>query len=158
MAYVEGEVIARVSNVFGDLIAEYRSAVTGIVVGRSTNPICQTGARVAHIGVPATRAQLKRWGVSAVALERGAFVISVDLGLRFAEELGRVWRRSVQTRPKRHSCAVGRGGAPLSGDDELDAREHAALNAAISRSLDQAARGEVNPAEKILARLRERRR
>jgi predicted deacylase len=63
----EGEVIARVSNVFGDLVAEYRSPFTGIVVGRSTNPICQTGSRVAHIGVPATRSQLKRWGVSAVA-------------------------------------------------------------------------------------------
>lgn len=42
--------------------------------------------------------------------------------------------------------------------DELDERERSALDAAISISLDQAARGEVNPAEKILARLRERRR
>lgn len=42
--------------------------------------------------------------------------------------------------------------------DDLDQHELDALNAAISRSLDQAARGEVNPAEKILARLRERRR
>jgi hypothetical protein len=42
--------------------------------------------------------------------------------------------------------------------DDLDEHELAALNAAISRSIDQAARGEVNPAEKILARLRERRR
>ncbi|MFO7562995.1 MAG: hypothetical protein R6X02_10165 [Enhygromyxa sp.] len=42
--------------------------------------------------------------------------------------------------------------------DELDEREREALDAAISISLDQAARGEVNPAEKILARLRERRR
>jgi predicted deacylase len=63
----EGELIARVSNVFGDLVAEYRSPVNGVIIGRSTNPICQTGARVAHVGVPATRAQLKRWGVSAVA-------------------------------------------------------------------------------------------
>jgi predicted deacylase len=63
----EGELIARVTNVFGDEVAEYRSPVGGIIVGRSTNPICQTGARVAHIGVPATRAQLKRWGVSAIA-------------------------------------------------------------------------------------------
>jgi hypothetical protein len=42
--------------------------------------------------------------------------------------------------------------------DDLDDREREALDAAISISLDQAARGEVNPAEKILARLRERRR
>ncbi|HVI02854.1 MAG TPA: hypothetical protein VM869_29345 [Enhygromyxa sp.] len=42
--------------------------------------------------------------------------------------------------------------------DELDERERQALDAAISVSLDQAARGEVNDARKILARLRERRR
>ncbi|PRQ02749.1 hypothetical protein ENSA5_21010 [Enhygromyxa salina] len=42
--------------------------------------------------------------------------------------------------------------------DELDERERQALNAAIDTSLEQEARGEVNPAEKILARLRERRR
>jgi hypothetical protein len=42
--------------------------------------------------------------------------------------------------------------------DELDERQRQALDAAISVSLDQAARGEVSPAEKVLARLRERRR
>lgn len=63
----EGELLAQVSNVFGDVIGEYRSPSDGVVVGRSTNPICQTGARIVHIGVPATRAQLKRWGVAAVA-------------------------------------------------------------------------------------------
>ncbi|NVB41673.1 succinylglutamate desuccinylase/aspartoacylase family protein [Pseudenhygromyxa sp. WMMC2535] len=61
----EGEVIASVTNVFGDVIAEYRSPISGVIVGRSTNPICQTGARVAHIANPASRAQLKRWGVAA---------------------------------------------------------------------------------------------
>lgn len=60
----EGETLARVSNVFGDVIAEYVSPMDGIVVGRSVNPICQTGARVVHIGRPATRGQLARWGVS----------------------------------------------------------------------------------------------
>jgi hypothetical protein len=43
-------------------------------------------------------------------------------------------------------------------DDELDERERQALAAAISISLDQEARGEMNAAEKILARLRERHR
>lgn len=42
--------------------------------------------------------------------------------------------------------------------DELDECERAALNAAISISLEQEARGEVKPAEQVLARLRERRR
>jgi hypothetical protein len=42
--------------------------------------------------------------------------------------------------------------------DELDERQRQALDAAISTSLDQATRGEVSPAENVLARLRERRR
>lgn len=63
----EGELVARISNVFGDLVAEYRSPAAGIIVGRSTNPICQTGARIAHVGALASRAQLKRWGVSSIA-------------------------------------------------------------------------------------------
>jgi hypothetical protein len=42
--------------------------------------------------------------------------------------------------------------------DELDEHERAALDAAISISLEQEARGEVKPAEQVLARLRERRR
>lgn len=42
--------------------------------------------------------------------------------------------------------------------DDLDERERQALDAAISISLDQAARGEVNPAEKILDRIGARRR
>jgi hypothetical protein len=42
--------------------------------------------------------------------------------------------------------------------DDLDERELAALNAAISISLEQEARGEVKPMEQVIARLRERRR
>lgn len=60
----EGETLARVSNVFGDVIAEYVSPIDGVVVGRSVNPIYQTGARVVHIGRPATHAQFERWGGS----------------------------------------------------------------------------------------------
>jgi hypothetical protein len=40
--------------------------------------------------------------------------------------------------------------------DELDARERKALNAAISRSLEQADRGQTAPANEILRRLRKR--
>lgn len=40
--------------------------------------------------------------------------------------------------------------------DELDDPERAALDAAISRSLDQEARGETKPVEQVLAQLRER--
>lgn len=48
----KGDRIARVSNVFGDILAEYVAPADGIVVGRATNPVCQTGARMLHLGVP----------------------------------------------------------------------------------------------------------
>lgn len=48
---VKGEPIARVRNIFGDVLAEYTAPNDGIVVGRATNPVCQTGARVLHLGV-----------------------------------------------------------------------------------------------------------
>ena len=46
----EGEVVARLTNVFGDLTREYRAATDGIVIGKSTNPVAQTGARILHLG------------------------------------------------------------------------------------------------------------
>jgi hypothetical protein len=41
--------------------------------------------------------------------------------------------------------------------DQLDSQERAALDAAISRSLDQSASGQTAPADEILAKLRARR-
>jgi predicted deacylase len=49
----KGDRIAIVRNIFGDLIQEYVASDDGIVIGRSTNPINQTGARILHLGVPA---------------------------------------------------------------------------------------------------------
>jgi hypothetical protein len=49
-----GQVVARVSNVFGEKIAEYVSEGDGIVIGRSSNPVCQTGSRILHIGTIST--------------------------------------------------------------------------------------------------------
>ena len=46
----EGEVIARLTNVFGDLIREYRAPHRGVVIGKSTNPVGQAGARILHLG------------------------------------------------------------------------------------------------------------
>jgi hypothetical protein len=46
-----GQEIARVHNVFGDLVATYCAPVAGVVVGRATNPICRTGSRILHLGV-----------------------------------------------------------------------------------------------------------
>ena len=47
----EGEVIARLSNIFGDVVREYRAPFTGVVIGKSVNPVGQTGARILHLGV-----------------------------------------------------------------------------------------------------------
>lgn len=46
-----GQRIARVRNVFGDLMAEYEAPDDAVVVGKAINPICQTGARVVHLGI-----------------------------------------------------------------------------------------------------------
>ena len=46
----EGEVIARMRNIFGDVIREYKAPYYGIIIGRSVNPIAQTGARIIHLG------------------------------------------------------------------------------------------------------------
>ncbi|MGH7820153.1 MAG: hypothetical protein ACREQ9_10290 [Candidatus Binatia bacterium] len=45
----------------------------------------------------------------------------------------------------------------LTTSDELDQREREALNAAISRSLEQSAAGRAAPVEEILAKLQARR-
>jgi len=50
--YVEqGERIALVRNVFGDIVREYFAPETGIVVGKSVNPTNQTGGRILHLGI-----------------------------------------------------------------------------------------------------------
>ena len=54
-----GDEIARLNNPFGDVIATYRAPEAGIVVGRSTNPVGQTGARILHLGVPADEADAR---------------------------------------------------------------------------------------------------
>lgn len=45
-----GERFAKVTSVFGDPVAEYRADTDAIVVGKSTNPVCESGARVVHLG------------------------------------------------------------------------------------------------------------
>jgi predicted deacylase len=49
----KGQRVARVKNAFGDILAQYDAPEDCIVVGRATNPVCQTGARVVHLGVTA---------------------------------------------------------------------------------------------------------
>ena len=45
-----GQTVATVRNAFGDLIREYVAPTSGIVVGRSVNPVGETGARILHLG------------------------------------------------------------------------------------------------------------
>ncbi len=46
----EGEIIARLRNIFGDVIREYKAPHDGVIIGRSVNPIAQSGARIVHLG------------------------------------------------------------------------------------------------------------
>ncbi|KAK4514544.1 uncharacterized protein ATC70_002142 [Mucor velutinosus] len=47
----KGEIIARIKNMFGNVIDEYFSPCTGVVIGRSSNPVAMAGDRIVHMGV-----------------------------------------------------------------------------------------------------------
>jgi predicted deacylase len=49
-----GQRIAQLTDPFGDVTATYQAAHDGFVIGHSVNPVGQAGARIAHLGVPAT--------------------------------------------------------------------------------------------------------
>jgi uncharacterized protein len=49
-AVAEGDLIARQRDIFGDVVREYTAPSSGVVIGRSTNPVGQTGARILHLG------------------------------------------------------------------------------------------------------------
>ncbi len=50
--YVEaGQVIAKVRTIFGRTTREYQAPEDGIVIGRSVNPVNQTGSRILHLGI-----------------------------------------------------------------------------------------------------------
>ncbi|MEZ4287215.1 MAG: succinylglutamate desuccinylase/aspartoacylase family protein [Polyangiales bacterium] len=46
----KGETIAFIHNAFGDLVRTYTAPFDGIVIGKSVNPVGQTGARILHLG------------------------------------------------------------------------------------------------------------
>ena len=50
----EGEIIARMTSVFGDVVREYRAPHDAIIIGKSVDPVAETGARIAHLGILAT--------------------------------------------------------------------------------------------------------
>ena len=47
----KGELIATITDLFGDQKAEYHAPEDGVVVGKSTNPTAASGARILHLGV-----------------------------------------------------------------------------------------------------------
>jgi len=47
----KGELLATLTNVFGDLTHEYNAPEAGVIIGKAVNPVGHTGARIAHIGV-----------------------------------------------------------------------------------------------------------
>ncbi len=46
-----GSELAVQTNVFGDVVRRYRAPHDGVVIGRSVDPVGQSGARIAHLGV-----------------------------------------------------------------------------------------------------------
>jgi predicted deacylase len=48
----EGQEIAYLTDLVGRVIKRYYAPETGIVVGKSTNPVTTTGGRILHIGIP----------------------------------------------------------------------------------------------------------
>jgi predicted deacylase len=46
-----GDPVAEVRTIFGETTARYEAPQPGIVVGRSVNPLNQTGSRIVHLGV-----------------------------------------------------------------------------------------------------------
>lgn len=49
----KGDRVAVLRNAFGEVIREYRAPQSGVVVGKSVNPVGQTGARILHLGIVA---------------------------------------------------------------------------------------------------------
>ncbi|CAO3648966.1 unnamed protein product [Cunninghamella echinulata] len=47
----KGDTIARVKNIFGNLVDTYFAPCSGIVIGRSSNPVAMAGDRILHLGV-----------------------------------------------------------------------------------------------------------
>lgn len=45
------QLIARVRDVFGHVVKEYFAPESGVVIGKSTHPIGQTGSRIIHLGI-----------------------------------------------------------------------------------------------------------
>ncbi len=48
----EGQPIARIVNLFGEVVGEYVAPYKGVVIGKTIDPIAPIGTRIIHLGVP----------------------------------------------------------------------------------------------------------
>lgn len=69
----KGECIARIHNIFGDTIEDVLAPSSGLVIGKSTNPVGASGARILHYGTPGHLADFfDRNQISSLKFTRGA--------------------------------------------------------------------------------------
>ncbi|OZJ04772.1 hypothetical protein BZG36_01865 [Bifiguratus adelaidae] len=47
----KGNLIARIKNIFGNIVDEYYAPCNGVIIGRSSNPVAMAGDRIIHLGV-----------------------------------------------------------------------------------------------------------
>lgn len=50
-AVKEGDLLASIRDIFGNLIKEYFAPEDGVVIGKSVSPVNQTGGRILHLGI-----------------------------------------------------------------------------------------------------------
>jgi uncharacterized protein len=46
----EGEAIARIVNLFGEVVGEYQAPHKGIIIGKTIDPVAPIGTRIVHLG------------------------------------------------------------------------------------------------------------
>ena len=47
----KGQVVATLRNIFGDILKEYTASRDGVVIGKNSHPVAQTGSRIIHLGL-----------------------------------------------------------------------------------------------------------
>ncbi|CAN5634319.1 hypothetical protein BH23CYA1_BH23CYA1_13120 [soil metagenome] len=47
----KGEVIALQRDIFGEVVSQYRAPEDAVIIGKSVNPVTQTGGRILHWGI-----------------------------------------------------------------------------------------------------------
>jgi predicted deacylase len=51
VSYINSFHLVRIKNIFGNIVDEVYAPSSGIVIGRSSNPVAQAGDRVLHLGL-----------------------------------------------------------------------------------------------------------